>query len=81
MSFADAQGRGVLVERIDIRSFTLPLLQPGDLVIGIDDRRVTTSEPLERYIRSVAPGSLVVLTIERDNTLHYVMLDVPGPPE
>jgi hypothetical protein len=80
MSFADVQGRGVLVERVEIRSFTLPLILPGDLVIGVDDRRVTTSDQLERYLRSIPPGSVVVFTIEREGTLHYVMLDVPEPP-
>jgi PDZ domain-containing secreted protein len=81
MSFADVQGRGVRIERIDIRSFAMPMLEAGDVVTRIDDRRVTTSAQLESYLSMLEPGSLVVVTVQRDDLTHYVMLDVPDAGE
>jgi S1-C subfamily serine protease len=81
MSFTDVKGRGVMIQRIDIRSFAMPLLEAGDVVTRIDARPVGSSEQLERYLRSIEPGALVVLTVQRDATTHYVMLDVPDAGE
>jgi S1-C subfamily serine protease len=79
-SLVDVQGRGVMIERLDMRSFAAPLLQPGDIIIGVDDRPVTTSRDVLEYLRTVPPGSLVVVTVRRDDDIHYVMLQVPAPP-
>jgi S1-C subfamily serine protease len=81
VSLVDVQGRGVMIERLDIRSFAAPLLQPGDILIRVDDRPVTTSKEVEQYLQTVPPGSLVVVTVRRDNAIHYVMLQVPAPEE
>ena len=77
LALADVPGRGVRVERIEIRSFALPLLEAGDFIIGVDERQVTTADQLQRYLGSVPPGSLVVLAVRRGPNISYVMLDVP----
>jgi S1-C subfamily serine protease len=81
MSLVDVQGRGVMIERLGMASFTAPLLQPGDIIIRVDDRGVTTSAEIERYLRSISPGSMVVVTVQRDDETHYVMLQVPPEEE
>jgi S1-C subfamily serine protease len=70
-----------MIERLGMASFTAPLLQPGDIIIRVDDRGVTTSAEIERYLRSISPGSMVVVTVVRDDETHYVMLQVPSEEE
>jgi S1-C subfamily serine protease len=77
MSLVDVQGRGVMVERLDLQSFAVPLLQPGDIILGVDERRVAMSAELRRYLRAAPAGKMVVFTIQRDHTRHYVMLQLP----
>jgi PDZ domain-containing secreted protein len=67
----------VRIDRIEIRSFALPLLEAGDFVIGVNERRITSADQLERYLRSITPGSLVVLQVQRGELVEYVMMDVP----
>jgi PDZ domain len=77
MSLVEVQGRGVMIERLGMQSFATPLLQPGDVIIAVDNRAVMTSAEIERYLRSIPPGAMVVVTVRRDDDLHYVMLQVP----
>lgn len=79
MSLVDVQGRGVMIERLGMQSFAAPLLQPGDIIIAVDNRAVIRSAEIERYLQSIPPGALVVVTVRRDDALHYVMLQVPPP--
>jgi S1-C subfamily serine protease len=71
-------GHGVRITSVDIRSFTAPLLEPGDEILAVDGRSVHSAEGLERYLRSVSPGAMVVFTVLRNqSTIDYVMLQVP----
>ncbi len=78
MGLVEALGRGVMVERLAPESFAVPLLQPGDILIAVNGRPVTTNQDVERLLRAVPPGAMVVITIRRDEDIHYVMLQVPS---
>ncbi|WP_437575401.1 PDZ domain-containing protein [Sorangium sp. So ce887] len=72
-------GDGVRIASIDIRSFTSPLLEPGDVILAVDGRPVHSMTGLESYLRACAPGDMVVLTVLRsETTIDYAMLQVPA---
>ncbi|WP_437809655.1 PDZ domain-containing protein [Sorangium sp. So ce1078] len=64
---------------MDIRSFTSPLLEPGDVILAVDGRPVHSMAGLESYLRACAPGDMVVLTVLRnETTIDYAILQVPA---
>ena len=64
---------------MDIRSFTSPLLEPGDVILAVDGRPVHSLAGLEGYLRARVPGDMVVLTVLRnETTINYAMLQVPA---
>lgn len=72
-------GDGVRIASMDIRSFTSPLLEPGDVILAVDGRPVHSMAGLERYLRACVPRDLVVLTVLRnETTINYAMLQVPA---
>lgn len=50
-------------------------LQPGDVVVEIDGREVTTGTKLRNYVASKTPGSTVEMTVDRDGEM--LTLQVP----
>ncbi|AUX36161.1 MULTISPECIES: PDZ domain-containing protein [Sorangium] len=72
-------GDGVRIASMDIRSFTSPLLEPGDVILAVDGRPVHSMAGLESYLHASAPGDMVVLTVLRnETTIDYAMLQVPA---
>jgi hypothetical protein len=74
MSSAGESGAtvGALVPPLDL--FVMPLLkksgslgQTGDLIIAIDDRRVTNNLDLESELATLKPGDVIYLTITRSD--------------
>jgi hypothetical protein len=74
MSSAGESGAtvGALVPPLDL--FVMPLLkksgslgQSGDLIIAIDDRRVTNNLDLESELATLKPGDVIYLTITRSD--------------
>lgn len=74
MSSAGESGAtvGALVPPLDL--FVMPLLkksgslgQTGDLIIAIDDRRVTNNLDLESELGTLKPGDVIYLTITRSD--------------
>ena len=41
---------------------------PGDVVVGLDDKPVTTFQDLEEAIRGYSPGDLIVLKVRRGSS-------------
>ncbi|WP_437852473.1 PDZ domain-containing protein [Sorangium sp. So ce363] len=71
-------GEGARIASMDIRSFTSPLLEPGDVILAVDGRPVHSLAGLEGYLRARVPGDMVVLTVLRnETTINYAMLQVP----
>lgn len=72
-------GPGVRIATMDVRSFTAPLLEPGDVILAVDGRPVHSMAALEGYLTACAPGDMVVLTVLRnETTINYAMLQVPA---
>ncbi|WP_437951346.1 PDZ domain-containing protein [Sorangium sp. So ce296] len=72
-------GDGVRIASMDIRSFTSPLLEPGDVILAVDGRPVHSIAGLESHLRACAPGDMVVLTVLRnETTIDYAMLQMPA---
>ncbi|WP_437294663.1 PDZ domain-containing protein [Sorangium sp. So ce426] len=71
-------GEGARIASMDIRSFTSPLLEPGDVILAVDGQPVHSLAGLEGYLRARVPGDMVVLTVLRnETTINYAMLQVP----
>ncbi|WP_437525109.1 PDZ domain-containing protein [Sorangium sp. So ce726] len=72
-------GEGARIASMDIRSFTSPLLEPGDIILAVDGQPVHSLAGLESYLRARVPGDMVVLTVLRnETTINYAMLQVPA---
>ncbi|WP_437943262.1 PDZ domain-containing protein [Sorangium sp. So ce281] len=72
-------GEGARIASMDIRSFTSPLLEPGDVILAVDGRPVHSLAGLEDDLRARVPGDMVVLTVLRnETTIDYAMLQVPA---
>ncbi|CAN97060.1 hypothetical protein predicted by Glimmer/Critica [Sorangium cellulosum So ce56] len=72
-------GEGARIASMDIRSFTSPLLEPGDVILAVDGQPVHSLASLEGYLRARVPGDMVVLTVLRnETTIDYAMLQVPA---
>ncbi|WP_437981446.1 PDZ domain-containing protein [Sorangium sp. So ce117] len=72
-------GEGARIASMDIRSFTSPLLEPGDVILAVDGQPVHSLAGLEGYLRARVPGDMVVLTVLRnETTINYAMLQVPA---
>lgn len=78
-------GLGVAFDRTEVTAVwpdspAAGLLEPGDHVVAADGRRFHPPPRLWRYLQGV-PGTLVTLTVLRDDDLHTVVVRrafVPG---
>jgi serine protease Do len=61
----------VVVARTSGAASDAPVL-PHDIIRSINNRRLTTLDALRESVRSLTPGSLVVLQIQREGRLMYV---------
>lgn len=79
LTIQPTSGEGVRIASMDIRSFTSPLLEPGDVILAVDGRPVHSLAGLQDYLRASVPGDMVVLTVLRnETTINYAMLQVPS---
>ena len=66
ISAADS-GQGVVVEQVVPGSPAAAAgLQPGDVIVGVDNTQTATTSDLSSALASHAPGDKVVLTVERN---------------
>ncbi len=61
--------RGVLVEAVAIDVPAAKALESGDVIVGVDGRKVTTVEQLLHTTRALRPGAKVRLRLRRDAEL------------
>ncbi|WP_437587543.1 PDZ domain-containing protein [Sorangium sp. So ce1000] len=79
LTIQPTSGDGVRIASMDIRSFTSPLLEPGDVILAVDGRPVHSLAALQGTLRARVPGDMVVLTVLRnETTINYAMLQVPA---
>ncbi len=52
-------------------------LVPGDLIISLNGKEIPSVENLRTLLRNLPPGSTVVLQIQRDSQLRYIVLQLP----
>ncbi len=64
--------RGVYIKSVEMDSPALAAgLQNGDIITRVDDAEILTVEQYEQYIRKLAPGSNVTITILRQGNDGY----------
>jgi S1-C subfamily serine protease len=52
-------------------------LSPGDLIIFLNSKEVSNVEALRALLGNLQTGSPVVLQIQRENQLRFIVLDLP----
>jgi serine protease Do len=52
-------------------------LAPGDLIISLNGKGVTSVEALRGFLGTIPAGSPVVLQIQREDQLKFIVLDLP----
>ena len=73
---AEAQTRGSLVVEAVAGAARLAGVEPGDIILGVDGRRVTTVKELEAAA-SAAPHKSIALLIQRESSQLFVPVAVP----
>jgi S1-C subfamily serine protease len=72
---------GAVITRVDAGSPAAGAgLQPGDVVVGIDNRAVTSMANLVMAVHSEAPGTRVELDVDRDGRLRATTVAVTPRP-
>ena len=68
---------GILVSQVDKKGPAYQAgLQPGDVVMKLDDQRITDTETLTSQIIRYQAGDLVTLTIFREDKIHEISLTI-----
>jgi serine protease Do len=65
---------GAVVATVEGRSESDPL-QPGDVIYSVNQEPVASVEKLREVLAQVKPGSPIVLQVDRDGSLRYVVLE------
>jgi len=66
---------GLVVERVEGTNADVPL-QPGDVIIAINNQRFRSLDEFNRHVAEAAPGSTVALLIRRGEATAYVPVTV-----
>ena len=70
---SDGATRGVLVSRVVTGSAAATAgLQPGDIIVGVGDQRITSPADLTRFIRAIRAGEVAQLQVLRGGTEYDV---------
>lgn len=72
--------RGALVTSVSANGPSSGRLQPGDVIIAIDGRRVRSMADLRSRLYLLAPGTVVALTVRRATTTQVVDLSLAASP-
>jgi serine protease Do len=73
---AEAQTEGNLVVEAVSGAAQIAGIEPGDIILGVDGRRVTTMQQLESAAKSAHGGSIALL-IQREDAQLFVPITVP----
>ncbi|MCR5864504.1 Do family serine endopeptidase [Aquincola sp. J276] len=66
---------GLLVEGVQAHNADAPL-QPGDVIVGVNNQRFTSLSEFHRHVEQAAPGDTVALLVRRDGASLYVPVTV-----
>jgi Lon-like protease len=76
-----ANPTGALIAAVGPDTPAAGKIEPGDLVVAVDDQRVRTPAELRRLLRQRAPGKSVSLTVRRGNRLREVKVGTVADPQ
>jgi Lon-like protease len=76
----DAKPAGALVEGIFADTPAVGRLQPTDVIVSVDGKAVRTPGDLRRLVSAKAPGSTVLLGVQRGDELTQVALRTKADP-
>lgn len=66
---------GLVVEGVQAHNADAPL-QPGDVIVGINNQRFKSLEDFNRHVEKAAPGDTVALLVRRGEASLYVPLTI-----
>lgn len=75
------RGSGAVVEAILDDSPAQGVLRPGDVIVSVNGERIRLATDLQRVIGSRGPGTVVEITIQRDDGDREVTLETARLPE
>jgi serine protease Do len=68
---------GLVIERIHPAA-KAPQLEPGDVIVGINNAEFSSIEEFNALVRKQQPGSSAALLVRRGDAAHYVPVEVQG---
>ncbi len=64
----------IVAARLDTNASFEERLQPGDLIFGVNAKRVTDIGGLRDLLTKIPDGTPLVVQVQRDGILRYIML-------
>jgi len=71
------KGEGVLITRVDGTAARRAALQPGDIVLMVGRKSVTSAGEFNSTVKQLKSGDSVMLLIRRNDVTSFVALEVP----
>jgi len=70
-------GQGVVVSRIDGPAAATAGLQPGDVILMVNQKRVGSAAAFRAATQGIKPGDTAMLLVRRDEATSFVAITVP----
>ena len=75
LGVSDAEGGGVLVQRVMPGGAAEGQLEPGDVVVEVNHAAVARASELASRVQASAPGKPILLRVKREGHLRYVAIE------
>src|SRR5262249_51860771 len=71
----DAEGGGALVRRVAPDSAAAGLLQPGDIIVEVDRKAVTSANELRAKVAQAPTDKALLMRVKRGDGARFVVID------
>ncbi|TCV97499.1 serine protease Do [Luteibacter rhizovicinus] len=71
-------GEGVVISRAEARVAAASGLQPGDIVLMVNQKRIGSASDFREAAKGVKPGDTAMLLVRRDDATRFMALTVPA---
>jgi serine protease Do len=75
LQVGDAEGGGVVVQRVSPDSPAAGLVQPGDVIVELDRKPVASANELRARVREAGPKAPLLLRVKRGGGARYVVVE------
>lgn len=71
----DAEGGGAVVRRVAPDSPAAGVLQPGDVILEVDRKSVSSANDLKTKVGAAPSGKALLIRVKRGDSTHYVAIE------